>query len=90
VSLPEASYRIEFTHPIFELIPTGVLEQYMFGGLPTETFNAIEVPVLRGHITLSLFDGYCPLPTRPGQTFTDLATCALGESTPAAVDAGSP
>lgn len=80
VSLPEASYRIEFTHPILELVPTGVQEQYMFGGLPTEMFNTIEVPVLRGYTTLSLVDGYCPLPASPAQTFTDLATCTLADA----------
>jgi hypothetical protein len=85
VSLPEASYRFEFTHPIFELIPTGVQEQNMFGGLPTETFNTIEVPILRGFLTLALVDGYCPLPVGPNQRIADLATCAVSD----AADAGA-
>ena len=84
VSLPEGSYRFEFTHPIFELIPTGVQEQNVFGGLPTETFNTIEVPVLPNYMTVALVDAYCPLPGAPNRQITDLATCAVGD----AVDAG--
>jgi hypothetical protein len=84
--LPEGSYTLQFTHPIMELLPFGVLEQFTIAGLPTDAKDTVEVAVMRGDLTLATMDGYCPLPNNPAQQFKDLATCTLEAS----VDAGTP
>ncbi len=86
VSLPPGPYRLRFTHPIMELTPSGVQEQFMTLGLPTDNPSDIEVSVTQGFVTLASVDGFCPLPADPAVGFSDLATCTLQ----AAPDAGAP
>lgn len=81
VSLPADLYRVRFTHPVLEVVPTGVQEQFLTTGLPTDDFETIEVPVLAGHLSLALVDAYCPLPSDMSRQFTDLATCTLSPVT---------
>ncbi|HEX7481049.1 MAG TPA: hypothetical protein VF331_24815, partial [Polyangiales bacterium] len=73
-------------HPIMELLPFGVLEQFTIAGLPTDAKDTVEVAVMRGDLALATMDGYCPLPNNPAQQFKDLATCTLQDG----ADAGTP
>ena len=86
ISLPQSSYALRFTHPVMELVPTGVQEQYMIGGLPTDVENTIEVPIEPPFLSLATVDGFCPLPPDDSQPFRDLATCTLSDIR----DAGMP
>ena len=60
-----------------ELVPFGVQEQAMTAGLPVEHMNEIEIAVERGHLTLAMVDGYCPVPANEDAVFDDLSTCTL-------------
>lgn len=86
VSLPAGSYRLHFTHPLMELAPAGIQEQFMTLGLPMDTPNDIEVVVAGDHLTLASIDGFCPLPVNPRRGFTDIASCTIE----ADADAGAP
>ena len=81
VALPAGLYRVSFEHPVLEVVPMGVQEQFLTTGLPTDDFETIEVPVLAGHLSLALVDAYCPLPSDMARPFSDLATCTLAPST---------
>jgi hypothetical protein len=78
VSLPEGSYRVRFSHPSADVQPFGVQEQFTITGLPTDAFDAIEVPVLAGRLSLAAVEAYCLLPT-DDRPFADLSTCTLAD-----------
>lgn len=81
VRLPEGAYALRFSHPLMEVVPFGVQEQFMITGLPTSVYDTVEVPVRAGRLTLAAVETYCPLPT-DARVFEDLATCTLEPAAP--------
>ena len=84
LSLAEGLYRMRFSQPVMSVGPVGANAQYMVTGLPTDSQDTIEVPVLARHGALALVEASCRAPVS-GQPVEDLATCTFG-----APDGGAP
>jgi hypothetical protein len=74
---------LQFSHPSADVVPFGVQEQFTLTGLSTDAFDAIEVPVLAGRLSLAAMEAYCLLPA-DDRPFADLSTCTLAEGEPGA------
>jgi hypothetical protein len=84
VSLPEGSYRMRFSHPRMNEGPVGRGNQYMVTGLPLDSQDTVEVPIVSGSLGFAVVDGECAAPSWT-DTVEDLSTCTL-----AAPDASAP